>query len=111
MANKYLRTIPTPFQVLWNDQTVEVTHEKCFMSGGYGEGMHVQWTRGFINGLGEFVKVVVRTEPNTLVRGYMLTAAEMAAMMDANNNLKLSDIIEAADLKPPKYFNIVKKPV
>lgn len=111
MANKLLRPIAAPFQVVWRGQTVDVTHEKAFVSGGYADDFHVQWTKGFINGLGEFVKVVVREEPRTLARGYRLLPADVQAIMDnptsGEGNFTLEELVALADTKDPVIFNLV----
>ena len=113
MANKLLRPLPVPFQVVWRGQTVDVTHEKAFVSGGFQDDFHVQWTKGFINGLGEFVKVVVREEPQTRTRGYRLLPAEVQIIMDnptsGDGNFTLEELIVLADTKEPVIFDVVAR--
>ena len=82
MANRLLREIAESFQVVFNGQPTIVTHQKGFGSFGYKEDFHVQWTFGYLDGLGEFVKVVVPDDARTFQQGTKLSPAEVQAIMD-----------------------------
>lgn len=82
MANKLVRPLASPFTVIHRGQSVEVNQEKAFISGGFGDDFHVQWTKGYIDGLGAFVKVVISDDDRTFTRGYRLLPGDIQTIMD-----------------------------